>query len=108
MATTTTATTKPASTASRTVIATAHAPHRTTWNAAGVSSSKTTTGRTPAATSTGWAITGITNGPIATATSADTAGPTATKVAATGIGMTIAAMTATTRAKTSGANSAVA
>src|SRR5258706_13171426 len=93
--TTTIARARLANTASKTAIATAPAPGRATVNADGASSSRTTTGKTPAVTNTGWAITGTTSVPIARATSKDTAAPTATKAAAIGIATTTAGMTAT-------------
>src|SRR5579864_8736247 len=93
--TTTTVMTKPASTVLATVIATAFAPGSTTANAAGVSTSKTMTGKTPVATNIGWVITGVTNRLIARDMNGVIAEPTATTTAATEIAMTTAGAIAT-------------
>src|SRR5947209_12009201 len=83
----TTVTTRPASTASRTVIATASARDSTTPVAAAASNSRTMTGKTRAALNTGWATSTTTNTRTAKATSADTAKLTTLMVIATALAM---------------------
>src|SRR6476661_10438900 len=97
---TTTGATEPVIRAIAAALTTASAPDRSTRSAVAVSSSRTTTGKTLAASSTGWATKANTNMHIAKATSAVTAGLTATTTAAA-IVMTTAIATATTGAKQS-------
>src|ERR1700747_1849001 len=95
MTTTTIAATMPGSRVPEMVIAMAFAPASPTLNADAASNSRTTIGKTPAATSTGWATRNDTNTSTAKATSADTARAT-TATAIVAIETTTAPTTATT------------
>src|SRR5215471_10371338 len=91
----TTTTTKPARTAITMAFAMGSAVANTTPNADDASSSRTTTGKISAATSTGWAAKDTTRAPIAMVTSADTAALTTIKPTGTATATMIAGTIAT-------------